>query len=672
MIWINRYEATRQEYGVWLDLTFDNLPPGLYQQGRLLRNDLAAHFSATGEFRDILTGPLDYPPQTLPLMLLYDLGFPEGEKRLQAGKILYAATLYTFAAIYTRDAILDESTFFDNGYLHLASHLTESAHSFFQQLFTVKSLFWDHYHRVWETYARAALIQWGRFPEIPMTIEPGETLYAVGLYAPYELIPVAAALLAHKDGQIADLLILFEHLHAAQRILQDLISLPGDLRKGKYTYPYLRTMGEIGSPLGIGYQPAGVLLALAFLDADMKIAQELEEYLHSCYSMAGQLKLETLRLYIQQLEERAAGVLKNFTALIKPGQRGEERVDRAGPRIEKWRPAADTLGKSIYMAEGYLLSDLTFEESWEVHRRGLAGEELVTARFPGTLILEVLCAADHDLSARVDAYFAYQQDHAHSYYDHPELPYCDSDNLAALISLYPYSAESDANREILAQPLEWMRDRQTETGRIPVWIQPSSQSGEEQAGPVRLIGERCGAIEARLLLALIDYDWQGYRNLIQDSATQLLRRFIEHGVSITVNYRRAFCLWKINQLLEKLASRPVDGELKNLIEGASRLTPELIESEVHYRITAQEAAFLTLASLNSIAYQTYKPRWVTIILKNQRSDGSWYGEPLFFVPNRGELTTWHASHLLTTAFCYHALRMYSGWEAKIKETVGSG
>jgi hypothetical protein len=49
--------------------------------------------------------------------------------------------------------------------------------------------------------------------------------------------------------------------------------------------------------------------------------------------------------------------------------------------------------------------------------------------------------------------------------------------------------------------------------------------------------------------------------------------------------------------------------------------------------------------------------WVTLILKQQRYDGSWPGEPLFVTPTRGELAAWYSSATVTTAYCYQALRI---------------
>src|SRR5215210_4992833 len=71
--------------------------------------------------------------------------------------------------------------------------------------------------------------------------------------------------------------------------------------------------------------------------------------------------------------------------------------------------------------------------------------------------------------------------------------------------------------------------------------------------------------------------------------------------------------------------------------------------------TAQEAALLTIASLDLVGLDRVDPRWSTLILKRQRFDGGWDGEPFAAAPNRGASVTWYASATLTTALCYDAL-----------------
>jgi hypothetical protein len=403
-----------------------------------------------------------------------------------------------------------------------------------------------------------------------------------------------------------------------------------------------------------------MLMAMRMTGSFSKLAEECQTRIKSCLAGAASLNLHKLGSYLSTLEISVQDRINKYTRPEKPDDEDEAAQLGVIASLPVTTMETNHLLKAIDMAEGYLLSDLSFKESWEVHRWGMIDGATVRSRFPAGLIIETLCLQGHDLTEQVDSFFRYTKDGDFSYYDHKELPYADSDTLGVLLKLYCYSANQDVNRERLEIPLGWMQSSQTESGRIPVWIRGTPDIDVDDRRPVRLLGEGCGAIEAKLLTGLCDYDWESYQDIIQAAATQLLERFIEQGNGITVNYPRLYCLWRIKQLLASLGTRPVKQELDTLIEDANRNQPQYLALEANrYRITPQQAAFLILASLDSPAEHLFNRNWVSILLRNQRSDGSWYGEPMFFVPNHSEYTTWHSSHQLTTAFCYEALKTYS-------------
>jgi hypothetical protein len=657
---IDQYHSRREKCWDEVERFFNNLTPHLYRQARLLRNNLASQFSDTGNFHDILSRATDYPPLNLPFWLLDDYGIPEGQAHSKLEKHLFSASFFIFATLYTQESILDDGSFFDNEYIFLANALSQEANRHFSRLFPVRSLFWEYYRKVWAEYAEASLSNWQELAESITVIEAGDLLRSKDLFAPYKLIPLGIILLAGRQEDLPKLLMLLDHLHSALRILQDSSTLPYDLAKGKYTYPLLKMMIELEIPLGKPYNPQGVLVAMALTGYFSKIAQECQGQVETCLVEAGALKLNTLSGYLKQLQARANEMEELLSLREPPIVKEEDQSPGATTQKPNPTPITDNLSKALDMAEGYLLSDLTFKESWEVHRRGLFGAAEVTARFPSGLILEILCSHGHDLAPQVDAFIQHLQDHRFSYYDHPQLPYADTDNLAALCRLFRYSNKGDSYRRALEIPLDWMRSSVREDGRIPVWIGKSTIMPGVDDRFVRLLGEGCGAIEASLLTGLIEYDWENNQEIIQKSATRLLDRFSHLGTGISINYPTGYCLWRINQLLGTLSIQPIQDELRSQIKQVTELYPEILLGEARqYRITPQTAAFLTLASLSSPASDLFNRRWITILLKSQRSDGSWYGEPLFFAPNRGEVTTWHSSHLLTSAYCYHALKSYS-------------
>jgi hypothetical protein len=205
-----------------------------------------------------------------------------------------------------------------------------------------------------------------------------------------------------------------------------------------------------------------------------------------------------------------------------------------------------------------------------------------------------------------------------------------------------------------------------------------------------LLGDDCGTIEANLLLGLIDYAWEDYGQVIRNSALNLLDRFAKVGLGISVNYPPLYTLGIMAELISRLSRldlrgarhahvptrdaapggagssvseqqrpsvRPAQKALRDKIEETSNVLARHLEMAAQRRrLSPQDAALLSLACASPPAEGLFNPRWNTIMFKHQRSDGSWQGEPSFFVPNRGEVVTWYSSNTLTTAICYHALK----------------
>jgi len=662
---VEPYQTRREQHLQKIEAYFDNLPVGLYRQGRLLRNNLAFHYSDTGDFSSIITRADSYPPAELPLFTLDDFGFPEGDERAGLESSLFKAMFFTFAAIYTQEAILDESTFFDSDYIYLASELSRQADRQYARLIPDRSPFWIYHREFWRAYSEASLFGQGEISASLVKVTPEELLLGKDVFAPYKLIPGAAAALAGREDELPQLFAALDHLHITQRLLQDLSTLEADLDRGRYTYPLLLMMAKLGIPRGKAYDKQGVLAALVLFDTYSEVIQDCRSHIEKCWTEMEALGLPSYLAYLERVltrvDELSAAQQLKKDAQVEGGQPLKSKAQP--PRST---PAVDTLTKCIEMAQGYLLSDLSFKESWEVHRRGLAGAEQVSARFPSGLIIEILATHGHDMGAQVDSFLHHQRNTNFSYYDHPDLPYADSDNLGVLLRLYPFASEPEDYRKAVETPLSWMCASVAQSGRLPVWINASQAIEAMDVQSPSLIGEDCGTIEANLLIGLLEYDWDEYKEIVHKSAHQLLERFCHHGAGITVNYPRLYCLSTIKLLLTRLCSQEIDDALKELVREAAELYPQFLEVETRqYRITPQEAAFLILASLNSSSERHFKQRWITILLKNQRPDGSWYGEPVFFTPNRGELTTWHSSHQLTSAFCYHALKSYTVWKAAI-------
>jgi len=310
---------------------------------------------------------------------------------------------------------------------------------------------------------------------------------------------------------------------------------------------------------------------------------------------------------------------------------------------------------------------LSFRESWEVQRRGVFGlSEMTGQAFPMGLIVELLCAHGHVLTEPINTIFEMLQQSGFRYYPHPHLP-PDTDDLGLLLRLYPYSPQPALHREMLQAPLRWLQESLRQTGEIPVWLETGATTPAQQP-PVALWGHRCAAVEANLLLGLIAYDVLEYREVIERGIASLSQRWSSRGLSATAHYVPLYSLWVTLELLAKLP--PALSLSERGGESRGQLTQtilHLLEREAaRSTLSPQAAAFLTLACLTGEAslkdkLQTLlKPAWPLRLYKSQRYDGSWAAEPLYGTPTRGEFSAWYSSRTVTTAFCYHALKRYSG------------
>ncbi len=143
----------------------------------------------------------------------------------------------------------------------------------------------------------------------------------------------------------------------------------------------------------------------------------------------------------------------------------------------------------------------------------------------------------------------------------------------------------------------------------------------------------------------------------------LLERLNSQGLGAARHYVALYSLWTGLEFITKIAGSPLGATLQSPLEKGTQILTEKLSIEAgRPSLTPQDAAFLTLACLSEgspiSSRERFKPRWITILCKNQRYDGSWSSEPLFCTPTRGELATWYSSRSVTTAYCYHALKTY--------------
>ncbi len=152
------------------------------------------------------------------------------------------------------------------------------------------------------------------------------------------------------------------------------------------------------------------------------------------------------------------------------------------------------------MAEAFLLSDVTFRESWETHREGMLGADEVSARFPAGLILEILSRTGHGLADAVDEFIAHAETNGFRYYDHPASD-PDSDTVGAVLRLLRYADEKKRPSASLIAMLRCIDRLLEERGEIPVWLGDCAEPNSDRP-PTLTLGSRCGTVAAHLLLGL--------------------------------------------------------------------------------------------------------------------------------------------------------------------------
>jgi hypothetical protein len=677
MNWAIPYQPKRDRYWPEVEAFFSHLPPYLFQQGVLLKNNLATFYADSGQFKDILGRDRNHPLLYLHFWLLDDWNYPRSAAREALEKQLFLAMTYAFAAVYTQETILDFGSNFDQRFLLLSQILFQHAGAHLAQLFPGPTPFWDYYRTFWQDYAEALLTIAKLPPPIP---DPRPLAFT-------KIPLVAVALSLQRDGELPPLCAMLDRLNLVFQTLRDISTLRRDLAQHRWTYPILRTMQEAGLDPLQPISPERLVGALVLTGTIEKISQECLAELEAGQTIAESLNLSRFSACFEGMRDWVAEVRELFDLKTQP----KEKADKPR-RHPLFVPFVDPLPKVIKMAEGHLLTDLTFRESWEVQRRGVFGVTEMTGKaFPMGLIVEILGRHGHAMTAPINEIFSTLQATGFRYYNHPHLP-PDADDLGLLLRLYPYSAQPEQHRDMLQEPLRWLENSLESSGGIPVWLK-QDQGGDESSYPfLALWGQRCATVEANVLLGLMAYDWAGYRNLIAKSVASWCERVLTQGLGATHHYVPLYALWTAFELIFKLneyvvQAGPDASETKSpqseaaenqlhysLNLAAQTLTQWLVTETQCSSLTPQDAAFLTLACLRfeqirlnespkftlDSVMPMLNPDWITLLCKSQRYDGSWAGEPLYGTPTRGEFAAWYSSRSVTTAFCYHALKVYCG------------
>jgi hypothetical protein len=673
-VWRDAQRHERERLWSGVDQLLGSLSPNLARQAKLLEYDLALRYSPTGQFRDIFLGPAQFPLLSIGSWLIEDLSLLTGRKAERAERHLFLAAVLMASRSHTTRSILDGTSFYDAEHVALLQFLSERLTTELSHVVPPASRSWRSHEAIAADGLEAMLVE--QQLRRPTTALNEPEVYLTGRWSVAARLLSLAALTVGERLEIAPSVNAVLHRVAdAFEIKSDLLSMHADLLAGRPSYPIAFVAGAAGLSLEPWPDATLVLGALVATNSLGPIMDAAINRLRESRRLAVDLDLATFAEYLLDVEvgfeERRPGLARDH-ATRAPGAGGRRALAPIGRRVapklsngesRPRRPTAPlialtqpSLAKAREMAEGFLLADLTFRESWESHREGMFGSSLVASRFPAGLILEILTARGHDMSTPIDDFLAFTAANQFRYYGHPWSD-IDSDTLGVYLRLTPHAATG--GRGQAASPvLECLERDVAALGRVPVWIANCEGSPRERPYMLNL-GEGCGTVVAHLLLGLLAYDPEGYAATIERGSLQLLGRIGEIGLGANVNYPPVFALAAFGRLIAELEDSSeglLDGQGKRAARKARRTLLGAFSRAIEWKVpTAQQAALLTIASAHMKCPEKRDSRWRTTILKRQRFDGSWIGEPFAAAPNRGPAVTWYSSTLLTSALCYDAL-----------------
>lgn len=625
-----------------VDRLFAALPPALSRQLKLLEYDLALRYSRTGQFHDIFLAP-DHPPAlSVATWLLHDLELLSGATRDEAERRLFVASVLLAARVQAVGGLRDPDGFTTDDRIALVQWLSDRAAAEIARVVPRDSAYWKGWYdgiATEDANRLAALSE--RDSEAG---EDPESLLASPFSAPLRLVAMAALAAGHRLDLGKGVPEMLDHMADAYQVMADLSSVQRDLELGRVSYPIAFIAAAARIPLRPAPRPELILGAMVATGSLPLIVESALEPLRSARTIAIGLRLPTFATFLSESAAYFDGVRTAWTV--------------GAPRDGSMRPAplvghsAPSLSQALGMAEAFLLADRTFRECWETHREGMLGGPEVSSRFPMGLILEILCRRGLDVRVAISEFLDFTIANGFRYYDHPRSG-VDTDTIGVFLRLLPHATASGAYEHAATAVLECLERNVQERGAVPVWL-TGCTGAQDAESTVIALGEDCGTVAAHLLLGLLAAGAERGAT-VTIGAESLLARIGSVGLAANVNYPPAFAMGVYFRLLGLLGTRGGPAAVRGIEAAHSTLTDALQRAVSMRPATAQDAALLMLACREANHEDLIDPAWTLHVLKRQRFDGSWIGEPFAAAPNRGRSVSWYSSTLLTTALCYDAL-----------------
>jgi hypothetical protein len=580
------------------------LPEELRRRGQLLLASLAVRYSVDGILGSVLADPERDPLLYLPVWGLADLESSSGSFALSIAE----AAAFEFAA--------SDLLHWDQGKeaTDLAQMLDEAANSLFRSTVGDDELFWDTKNSLWQRYK--TILASNEIDGDELVEGDRAVLLQTIVGASIDAIAGSGVRIASAGSRGA----------AALAIERDLTNLRADLEAGSTTVATVAARAAAGST----DDPELVYLIAASRPVHRHLLDLALEQAN--LALKGLLGLPQLSAYVTALIARLRA---------KRDSIGTERWEATHrlPRASRKADMMRRMAAAVEHARRFLLADPALQEAREVHRRvGLDRPEM-TSIFPMAFPLEALARCGAPVSEQVQSWLQEMSSRSFSYYDDPRATALDADTVGAVLRLWRYRARIGDDSSTIQALIRRVSRALEGCDRIPVWLERPTDSR------IRLAGGRCAAVEANFLVGLLEGSAELFPKIGARPLARLWSDFVARGTTDVSDYVSDYVLVPISRLL---AAGGYPGD-----DARARLSWE-IEKRAD-ATSPQTVAFLTMAASNHPDIRTPASSWIEVLVRNQRHDGGWDAEPLFWVNGSGGTPEWFRSRTVTTAFCYEAL-----------------
>lgn len=464
-----------------------------------------------------------------------------------------------------------------------------------------------------------------------------------GQWAGFVALSLVAAHLCGRDAMRPALAELVARMNAVWQGYADLLNVRRDAEQGMPSVAIYRLHGQTGWPLRCdGQQTLAALLASGCAEA---IVADLNAEATAAATMARGLGLQAVGTHIDALvtELRPMGQALRAARMATSGVAVGPRPARAGPAREQ---------AALERARDYLLDDMSMREAWDVYRTGFLGEPVRTGRpFPVGFVLENLAATGVPLREPIADVLRLYLDNRGDYFDGQGRLAREIDTWGLMLRLARRVPVDAALADLLWQPLHAVAVALERDGDIPVWVMDTAPPGAQQ----RLYGMHCTACQAHLLLALAMHDVPIGNELLRTGVSRLAATLEATDTGGAVFYGPRYLAWMVRQLVAALTRGP-GPQTVALAEGRLRLSAAL--DVLLARIGASGIATPQQAALSILAAAAQGPArdaCVDLLLREQRPDGGWNAEALYWAPTQQHPGYWYASRLATSSLCHRAL-----------------